>query len=353
MADSLTQYRAGSGPPLVLLHGLGFSWRSWQPVLALLEPHHDVIAIDLPGFGNVPALDGGRASVGALADAVALELDRLGLERPALAGNSLGGWIALELAARRRTGPVVALAPAGLESPAERAFVIAVNAAMRLRARALAPFVRLAVANPLARALAVGALHGRPWRMSPELAAGQLADFASAPGFHPTLMATEGAAFPTRLGTIDVPVRIAFGTRDLMLGALTAPRYAALIPGAELVALPGAGHVPMCDDPALVGRTVLELTAGAAAGETRALAADAVPAQQRRRAHEHSGEAGDAGGGQHVGEPVARLVERLADRHARVGECAEGEGRRDAEEDTRRHRQAAPRGHREGREQQR
>jgi pimeloyl-ACP methyl ester carboxylesterase len=245
----------------VLVHGLGFSWRCWEPVLDDLQAEHEVIAIDLPGFGSVPPLDGvGGSTARSLADAVATELDRLGLDRPAFVGNSLGGWIALELAARGDTGPVVAIAPAGLETPPERAFVIAMNEAMRLRARVLAPLGRLAVANPLSRSLLMATVHGRPWRQSSELAAGELADFAHAPGFQSTLMATEGAAFPTRLGQIEVPVRIAFGTRDAMLGALTAPRYAALIPNAELVSLPGVGHVPMSDDPALVSRTILEVT---------------------------------------------------------------------------------------------
>jgi pimeloyl-ACP methyl ester carboxylesterase len=246
----------------MLVHGLGFSWRCWQPVLGDLQSRHDVIAIDLPGFGAVPPLaHGRRPTVHSLADAVVAELDRLGLDRPAFAGNSLGGWVALEVAARGRTGPVVAIAPAGLETPPERAFVMALNQAMRLRARTLVPFGRLAVANPVARSLVMGALRARPWRLPPERAAAELADFAHSPGFQRTLLATEGAAFPTRLAQIKVPVRIAFGTRDIMLGALTAPRYAALIPDADLVPMPGVGHVPMSDDPDMVSRTILETTA--------------------------------------------------------------------------------------------
>src|SRR5918997_6486687 len=93
-AAPLLAHRGGSGAPLVLLHGLGFSWRSWLPVLAALEARHDVVALDLPGFGGSPALPRGvRPTSTALADAVAAELDRLELAAPAIVGNSLGGWL--------------------------------------------------------------------------------------------------------------------------------------------------------------------------------------------------------------------------------------------------------------------
>jgi pimeloyl-ACP methyl ester carboxylesterase len=111
-APALTRYRGGNGPPLVLVHGLGLSWRSWQPVLGALEAGHDVVAIDLPGFGESPPLsDGAAPTPSRLADAVESELNRLGFEAPALVGNSLGGWIALELARRRRAASAVVISP--------------------------------------------------------------------------------------------------------------------------------------------------------------------------------------------------------------------------------------------------
>jgi pimeloyl-ACP methyl ester carboxylesterase len=161
------------------------------------------------------------------------ELDRLGLDAPAIAGNSLGGWLALELARRGRADRVVAIAPSGLEMPAERAYVIAMNEAMRLRARLGAPLGRLATRGAARRAVMLGGLR---W--------------------------TVGARVPTWLREIRVPVRLAFGTADLMLGAYTTPRFALAIPDAELVPLPHLGHVPMNDDPDLVAQTILELTTG-------------------------------------------------------------------------------------------
>jgi pimeloyl-ACP methyl ester carboxylesterase len=259
--ETLTQHRGGAGRPLVLLHGLGLTWRSWKPVLGALEARHDVIALDLPGFGaSAPLERGVRPTPRALADAVAGELDRLGLDAPIVLGNSLGGWIALELARRGRAERVVAIAPSGLEAPPERAYVIGLNELMRVRARVSAPFGR-AVTRPLpTRALLFAGLRTRPWRVDPDDGTNELNAFGRSRAFQSTLRWTVGASFAEGLAEIRVPVRIVFGTLDLMLGALTAPRFAAVIPGAELHALSGLGHVPMNDDPELVARTVLEFT---------------------------------------------------------------------------------------------
>jgi pimeloyl-ACP methyl ester carboxylesterase len=84
--------------------------------------------------------------------------------------------------------------------------------------------------------------------------------FATTPGFHPTLCATTGSHAPTGLNDIRVPVRICFGTEDAMLGALTAPRSAAAIPGAQLIPLAGCGPVPMADNLDLVAKAISDLT---------------------------------------------------------------------------------------------
>jgi pimeloyl-ACP methyl ester carboxylesterase len=258
----LTRHRGGSGPPLVLLHGLGLSSRSWQPVLTALQARHDVVAIDLPGFGESPPLPAGVEPTPArLADAIEAELDRLGLAAPAVVGNSLGGWLALELARRGRAERAVVISPAGLETPAERAVVIALNEMMRIRARIGAPLGRWLTEPSLARVALFGGLRGRPWRVSPDEAERDLRDFGYSPGFQSTLRSTVGTSVQVRLGEIRVPVRVVFGTLDLMLGVFTAPRFVAAIPGAELVALLALGHVPMLDDPDLVARTILDFTA--------------------------------------------------------------------------------------------
>jgi pimeloyl-ACP methyl ester carboxylesterase len=283
-APALTRHRGGSGQPLVLVHGLGLSWRSWQPVLDALEDRHDVIAIDLPGFGESPPLpDGVAPTPSRLADAVESELDRLGLDGPALVGNSLGGWVALELARRGRATRAIVISPSGLESPPERALVIALNQQMRLRARFGAPLGRWLTAPALARVMLFGGLRSQPWLLSPDAAADDLHDFGYSPGFQSTLRSTVASRAPMWLGDIQVPVRVAYGTLDLMLGVFTAPRFAAAIPGAELVPLPAVGHVPMLDDPGLVARTILDFTADTDTPPRRATARPSRPSPRSSR----------------------------------------------------------------------
>src|SRR5512146_3067221 len=98
-ADGAIHYeRSGQGEPLLLLHGIGSGLRIWDPVLPMLTSHYDVIAVDLPGHGDSPILKGGRPDAATFARALARFMDELGIETAHLAGNSLGGWTALELA---------------------------------------------------------------------------------------------------------------------------------------------------------------------------------------------------------------------------------------------------------------
>jgi pimeloyl-ACP methyl ester carboxylesterase len=261
-----------------------------------LERRHDVVAVDLPGFGESSPLPNGETPTPArLADALEGEIDRLEFgSAPALVGNSLGGWVALELARRGRASCVVAIAPSGLETPPERAYVIALNEFMRARARFTTPFARQLTTSPAMRTILFGGLRSRPWRVPPDAGERDLHEFGCSPSFQAALRDSVGTRLPLGLGAIPVPVRIAYGTLDLMLGALTAPRFAAVIPGAELVALPGLGHVPMLDDPELVARTILDFTerpatpptpepTGAAASRSSARGSSARPASSRAR----------------------------------------------------------------------
>jgi len=114
--STLAYTRSGAGAPLVLLHGIGMDRRAWDPVVPALARDFDVIAVDLPGFGESAP---GRADPASLAEAVAGLLTDLGVTSPHVAGNSLGGWVALELAALEPAGlgPVASLtvlSPAGL-----------------------------------------------------------------------------------------------------------------------------------------------------------------------------------------------------------------------------------------------
>ncbi|WP_244970064.1 alpha/beta fold hydrolase [Nocardia cerradoensis] len=114
----LNHHRVGTGEPLVLVHGVGSRWQVWEPVIDTLAAHFDVIAVDLPGFGGSDPLP--HTTVDTLTDALHAFLAEQGLERPHLAGNSMGGLIALNLGARGVASSVTAYSPIGFWSDAGR-----------------------------------------------------------------------------------------------------------------------------------------------------------------------------------------------------------------------------------------
>jgi pimeloyl-ACP methyl ester carboxylesterase len=244
----------------VLVHGIGSSWGAWKPVLPALEAHHEVLALDLPGFGRSPPLAPGVApTVAALTDAVEREIEVAGFERPHLAGNSLGGWIALELARRGRARTAVALSPAGMWSPRERAYSRAVLRALYATARRAAPHAEALTRSAAARTAVFCLVSSRPWRIDAGEAAEALKALGGTDAFLETLdHSIYGQA--SGLDQIEAPVLVAWGSRDRLLLPRQGPRCARAIPGAELRMLPGAGHVPMWDDEDLVADTILGFT---------------------------------------------------------------------------------------------
>lgn len=261
MAIELDHRRAGGGEPLLLVHGIGSTWRVWKPVLERLEARHDVLAVDAPGFGNsAPLPDGVTPTISALADALERVLDDVGWDAPHVAGNSMGGWLALELARRGRAASVVALSPAGMWSPKESAYSRGALRFQHAVASRLVPHADTLSRSAVGRTLLFSGVAARPWRIQPEDAAEALRLFAGAPGWRATLEAMT-VDQPRDLGSIECPVRIAWGSRDTLLFPRQADRFVREIPNAELVRLPGLGHVPMGDDPEAVADAILEFTA--------------------------------------------------------------------------------------------
>ncbi|WP_367126289.1 alpha/beta fold hydrolase [Streptomyces phytohabitans] len=245
---------------IVLLHGIGHHWQAWEPVLTLLAASHEVVALDLPGMGASPALPPGLGyDRGGMRPVLAATLTALGLERPHVVGNSLGGLLALDLGLHGRAASVTALSPAGFWTEAERVYTGVVLRGMHAAATAAPEAVVARLARSAAgRAALLGTIYAHPGRRSPEAAVAETAALRDAPGFTRTLAA---AARPDTLFTSDVPdvpVTIAWGDRDRLLPRRQGVRAKRVIPGARLVRLRGCGHVPMHDDPALVARVVLD-----------------------------------------------------------------------------------------------
>ena len=254
---SLAYERAGSGPALVLLHGLGHRRQGWAAVRDLLTPYRDVISVDLPGHGQSPPLRAsGPHPVEAIAEQIATLLSELGLIRPHLAGNSLGGTIALTLAAQGRAASVTVLSPAGFPGHAyEFYYGRALFSLTRLAAQGIRPLVPVLSASTAGRALLYAAMVTRPSRITPEQAQGDVAGFASASEAIRAVFA--GPMRFTAPVPGHVPVTVAWGTSDRVLHPSNARIAQRQFPKAQFVALPGCGHVPMTDDPDLVASVLL------------------------------------------------------------------------------------------------
>ncbi|MFF3377159.1 alpha/beta fold hydrolase [Streptomyces sp. NPDC002680] len=255
---TLSYARVGAGEPLLLLHGIGHHRQAWDPVIDILATEREVIAVDLPGFGASPPLADGfthdlptmTAVFGALCEA--LELDR-----PHVAGNSLGGLLALELGREKRARSVTAISPAGFWSQAERRYAFGVLLAMRRAARSMpVPLVERLSRSAAGRSVLTSTIYARPGRRSPEAVVAETLALANAQRFTETLRSGRDVRFTDDVP--GIPVTVAWGTRDLLLVRRQGVRAKRIIPKARLIRLPGCGHVPMNDDPALVARVILD-----------------------------------------------------------------------------------------------
>jgi pimeloyl-ACP methyl ester carboxylesterase len=263
-------HRAGSGSPLVLLHGLTGSWRIWRPTLALLTPRHDVFVPTIAGHNGGPRLQG-AVTVDAMADALEQTLNDAGIRTAHLAGNSLGGWLALELACRGRARSVTALSPAGgWATPRDlrrvrRMFLTADRFTPRL-----VPHLDWAIRRPRARRLLLRQVMERGDRIPAPDAVELFDDYANCTIVEQLLATLHfDGGFRAQMAHVEVPIRIAWGDRDR---TIPFERYGrpllTTVPRAERVVLAGVGHVPMYDDPALVADTILETTAKTGAQTT-------------------------------------------------------------------------------------
>jgi pimeloyl-ACP methyl ester carboxylesterase len=253
----LAYTRAGSGPPLVLFHGLGHRRQAWDAVLDRLTPHREVFAIDLPGHGDSPPLDvSGRTVADALTEGVIETFDELGLDRPHVAGNSLGGMIALGAAVSGRAASVTGLSPAGFwRGERDLRYAKGVFKAMQVIGSRLEPVAPRLAGSAKGRALMISTIVSRPALMSQQQAEGDMVAFLAARETVSTILA--GAEPFAGEIAADVPVTIAWGSKDRLLNWRQALVARDRLPQATFIRLPGCGHVPMTDDPELTARVLL------------------------------------------------------------------------------------------------
>jgi pimeloyl-ACP methyl ester carboxylesterase len=249
----------GTGRPLILLHGIGMSSNAWKPVMPILAAQRRVIAFDLPGFGRTPPLPAGTPPTAEnIVRSLQDSLHEMGIDEPVdFAGNSLGGYFAMEAARRGLARSVVALSPGGLW---ERDASAHVKPLFRIMRKGLQAFPLLGEAlvllPPLRMMLMAVPMTSQGWKIPARDAIVSLRNFARAPGFDDTLEAVE----PFRDGRkITCPLTVAFGDRDWLLTAASQNRGE--LPAHTRWLKPrGWGHVPMWDDPKGVAQLIIEGT---------------------------------------------------------------------------------------------
>lgn len=250
--------------PLVLLHGVMDTSRTWDLVRPRLERHHEILAPTLLGHHGGPPSTGAPTPA-AIADQVERDMDAAGLDTVHIAGNSLGGSMALELAARGRARTVVAFAPAGgwaddesgrAESERVREYFAT---AQQLLANA-APYAAQIASTPEGRARALAYVSEHPEVVPEDLVAHQITGAANCPIVLPLIDHVFEHGYELS-GTIECPVRIAWGTEDKILRWPSASvKFRELIPHADWVEMDGIGHCPQLDDPIAAAELILGFT---------------------------------------------------------------------------------------------
>jgi pimeloyl-ACP methyl ester carboxylesterase len=265
-ADAAIYDSGGSGPVLLLLHGIGGTWHVWKPVLPLLAASHRVIAITLPGHhGGPPYAAAGKATVAGLAEQVIGMMRARGIWQAHVAGNSLGGWLAVELARRGFARSVVALSPAGGWRTAEdyreiaRSFRL-VSAVLPLLLIFTWLFLGLAAVR---RALGRQTMEHAERMPAADFRRSLLAMARTV--VLPQLLDTMGRDGPVQGFRPPMPVTIAWSGRDRVIPFERYGRpWLERIEGARAAVVEGAGHVPMYDEPAQVAAQILALSRGEA-----------------------------------------------------------------------------------------
>ncbi|WP_426059366.1 alpha/beta fold hydrolase [Hymenobacter sp. B1770] len=253
--------RLGKGKPLLLIHGIGGSWRSWNTVLDGLSAKREVIALDLPGHGQTPKLDG-ENSFYTLADAVEAWLHANNLVGVDCVGSSMGARLVLELARRGVLGAVVSLDPGGFwEGWQVPFFYYSVAGSIRL-VRLLQPLMPAITGSAVGRTVLMAQFSARPWKIPADVAFTEMRTFACTTNFDELLkhLAYGPKQEGVPRGSLQHPLVIGWGRQDRVLPPSQAPRAAAAFPDGFLYWFENCGHFPHWDQPEETIQLILSVT---------------------------------------------------------------------------------------------
>jgi pimeloyl-ACP methyl ester carboxylesterase len=255
-------YRAGTGEPVVLLHGITMTWRSWSPVLADLVSRYEVVAPTLAGHDGGPPFTG-ELTIESAADWLACYLDELGIETAHFVGSSMGGSVAIELAKRGRARSVVAFSPPCGWKPGPGS---APDHVARVISRSRA-VIRVTAAHS---EQVLRSAHFRQVALRDVMRHGHLVPPADAVQLTRSMLACDvaddavrmlraGHATLVDLDRVAAPVLLAWAEHDRIVPAKTcSARFREQIPNVEYRLLRGVGHLPTWDDHHLVASTIID-----------------------------------------------------------------------------------------------
>lgn len=256
-------HRGGSGPPLVCLHGFLDTWRTWELVLPALERRHDVLALTLAGHTGGPPIEG-EISVAVIVDAVERAMDAVGFEIAHVVGNSLGGYVALQLASRGRAATVVALAPAGGWATGDESYkeLLRSQSTLHKQIKGIAPQAEAMLATPAGRRRATQLITTDFEHIPVELLAHLLRGVAGCRAAESLIEHALTGGWSLDAENITCPVRIVWGTQDKLLPwPQAAARYRNdWLPQAEWIELDGIGHCPQLDIPVVTAHLIIGFT---------------------------------------------------------------------------------------------
>ncbi len=279
IAGPSIRHHGGSGEPLLLLHPFALCSEAWRPVLPALERRHEVLVATFPGHMGGEAIPAGfQHSIAASVDLAEAELDAAGIDRVHIAGNSLGGWFALELARRGRALSTIAISPGGgwERGSVEERRLLATFKQMGRLVRLGGPFAPILGRIGLAKRIALRQIVSRPHQLTAEQASFLIRAPHRCDTFHDVLRRLPHEPEPGRVDASAGPIRVVWGSEDRLLPMRGySERWRRLLPHAEWIVLEGAGHVPMYDDPGAITDLILEFTAAASRAEAARKAASA------------------------------------------------------------------------------
>ncbi|MEO6472114.1 MAG: alpha/beta hydrolase [Aeromicrobium sp.] len=250
----LAYERKGSGEPVVLIHGIGHRRQTWDPIFNRLAEKYDVIALDLAGFGESPAYPMSvKYNMDSAIENLTENFAEWGIERPHVVGNSLGGAISLELAARGHVASATALSPAGFFGFKGRLQALAVLLPIRFASLLPLFLLRWLLSSSFIRKEAARSLYAHPERATKEALYGDAKALHYSKAFERTAVNVPKYSFA---GNPSVPVTVAWGDKDMILNPKQADEARKRLPNGRHVSLPQCGHVPMIDDPELIIRVI-------------------------------------------------------------------------------------------------